>query len=88
MKKNVTKLILFGIAATLLLSLGACSKYKGFKKHTSGLYYQFHEQNDTADQPKTGDLVGVLMSLRAGDSLLIPMMPNEMLMDSLLRRSF
>ena len=31
----------------------------------------------------TGDLVGILMSLRAGDSLLIPMMPNQMLMDSL-----
>ena len=83
MKKNVTRLALLGLAATLLFSLGACSKYKGFKKHTSGIYYQFHEQNDTADQPKTGDLVGVLMSLRAGDSLLIPMMPNEMLMDSL-----
>ena len=83
MKKNVTKLILFGIAATLFLSLGACSKYKGFKKAKSGLYYQFHVQNDTADQPMTGDLVGVLMSLRAGDSLLFPMMPNEMVMDSL-----
>ena len=83
MKKNVTRLALLGLTATLLFSFGACSKYKGFKKHTSGIYYQFHEQNDTADQPKTGDLVGVLMSLRAGDSLLIPMIPNEMLMDSL-----
>lgn len=83
MKKNVTRLALLGLAATLLFTLGACSKYKGFKKHTSGLYYQFHEQNDTADQPNTGDLVGFLMSLRAGDSLLIPMMPNEMLMDSI-----
>ena len=55
MKKNVTRLALLGLAATLLFSLGACSKYKGFKKHTSGIYYQFHEQNDTADQPKTGD---------------------------------
>ena len=83
MMKNVTRLALIGLATTLLFSLGACSKYKGFKKTNSGIYYQFHEQNDTADQPKTGDLVGVLMSLRAGDSLLIPMMPNEMIMDSL-----
>ena len=83
MMKNVRKLALIGLAATLLFTFGACSKYKGFKKHSSGLYYQFYEQNDTADQPNTGDLVGVLMSLRAGDSLLIPMMPNEMIMDSL-----
>lgn len=83
MKKNVTRLALLGLAATMLFSLGACSKYKGYKKHTSGFYYQFHVQNDTADQPTTGDLVGILMSLRAGDSLLIPMMPNEMVMDSL-----
>ena len=83
MMKNVRKLALLGLAATLVFTLGACSKYKGFKKSDSGLYYQFHEKNDTADQPNTGDLVGVLMSLRAGDSLLIPMMPNEMIMDSL-----
>ena len=83
MMKNVRKLALLGLAATLLFTLGACSKYKGFKKSDSGLYYQFHEKNDTTDQPNTGDLVGVLMSLRAGDSLLIPMMPNEMIMDSL-----
>lgn len=83
MKKIVTKLLLLGVAAALVASFGACSKYKGYKKHKSGFYYQFHEKNDTADQPMTGDLVGLLMSLRAGDSLLIPMMPNEMIMDSL-----
>ena len=83
MMNSVRKLALIGLATTLLFTFGACSKYKGFKKHASGLYYQFYEQNDTADQPQTGDLVGVLMSLRAGDSLLIPMMPNEMIMDSL-----
>lgn len=84
MKRNLTKLALIALAATTLFTLGACSKYKGFKKDKSGFYYQFHgDIHDTADQPHTGDLVGILMSLRAGDSLLIPMMPNEMLMDSL-----
>lgn len=84
MKRNLTKVAFIALAATILFSLGACSKYKGFKKDKSGIYYQFHgDIHDTADQPRTGDLVGVLMSLRAGDSLLIPMMPNEMIMDSL-----
>jgi FKBP-type peptidyl-prolyl cis-trans isomerase len=84
MKKNVTKLMLIGLAVATVLSMGSCSKYKGFKKDKSGLYYQFYgDKHDTADQPQTGDLVGVLMSMRAGDSLLIPMMPNQIIMDSL-----
>ena len=73
-----------GLALATVFALGACSKYKGFKKDKSGFYYQFHgDIHDTADQPATGDLVGILMSMRAGDSLLIPMRPNEMMMDSL-----
>lgn len=84
MKRRLTLFALIGMAFVTVLALGACSKYKGFKKDKSGIYYQFHgDIHDTADQPKTGDLVGILMSLRAGDSLLIPMMPNEMMMDSL-----
>jgi FKBP-type peptidyl-prolyl cis-trans isomerase len=84
MKKNAAKLVLIGLAVATVFAMGACSKYKGFKKDKSGFYYQFHgDIHDTADQPQTGDLVGVLMSLRAGDSVLIPMMPNQMLMDSL-----
>ena len=84
MKRNITKIMLIGLAAAMVLTLGACSKYKGFKKDKTGFYYQFHgDIHDTADQPETGDYVGLLMSLRAGDSLLIPMMPQEMVMDSL-----
>lgn len=65
--------------------LGKSSKYKGYKKdRSSGLYYQFFGNiHDTAAMPKTGDLVGVLFSLHVGDSILIPMSSNEMLMDSL-----
>ena len=84
MKRNVRTLALLGLALITVLAFGACSKYKGFKKDKSGIYYQFHgDIHDTAAQPHTGDLVGLLMSLRAGDSLLFPMMPNEMVMDSL-----
>ncbi len=73
------------VAALVYCLIGGCSKYKGFKKdRTSGIYYQFYgDIHDTAAMPKTGDLIGILFSLRAGDSLLIPMSPNEMLMDSL-----
>ena len=83
MKKNVTKLMLIGLALATVFAMGSCSKYKGFKKDKTGFYYQFHgDIHDTDDQPVMGDLVGVLMSMRAGDSVLIPMMPNQMLMDS------
>jgi len=72
------------IAAIILACCGLFSKYPGFKKdRTTGLYYKFYTQNDTAAMPKTGDLVGILFSMRAGDSLLIPMTPQEMMMDSL-----
>lgn len=84
MKKSVTKLMLIGLAIATVFAMGSCSKYKGFKKDKTGFYYQFHgDIHDTADQPQTGDLVGILMSMRAGDSLLIPMMPNQVIMDSI-----
>ena len=72
-------------ALVFCLVSGKCSKYKGYKKdRATGIYYQFFgDIHDTAVMPKTGDLVGMLFSLRAGDSVLIPMSPNEMLMDSL-----
>ena len=57
--------MLIGLAVATVFALGACSKYKGFKKDKSGFYYQFHgDIHDTADQPATGDLVGILMSRR------------------------
>ena len=64
---------------------GKYNKYKGYTKdYSKGLYYQFFgDIHDTAAMPKTGDLVGVLFSLRASESILIPMGSNEMLMDSL-----
>ena len=74
------------IAALIFcLATGKCGKYRGYKKdRATGIYYQFFgDIHDTAAMPKTGDLVGILFSLRAGDSVLIPMSPNEMLMDSL-----
>ena len=84
MKRNITKIMLVGLAVATVFALGACSKYKGFKKDKSGIYYKFYgDIHDTADQPETGDFVGFLVSMRAGDSLLFPMLPQEMPMDSL-----
>lgn len=83
MKKNFTKLALIGLAVATVFALGACSKYKGFKKDKSGIYYKFYgDIHDTADQPEIGGGVAMLMSMHAGDSTLIPMTPNQMLVDS------
>ena len=52
--------------------------------HATGIFYRFFgDIHHTAAMPKTGDLVGMMCSLRAGDTQLIPMSPTEMLMDSL-----
>lgn len=92
-KGAIIAAIIIGIAAIVLIVLacmGKFSKYPGFKKdRDTGIYYQFYgDIHDTAAMPKTGDLVGILFSLRAGDSLLIPMMPNQMIMDSLYNGDF
>ncbi len=84
--------VVVGIMAlvAVLFFTGKFSKYPGFKKdRDTGLYYQFYgDIHDTAAVPQRGDLVGILFSLKAGDSLLIPMMPNEMIMDSLYEGDF
>lgn len=84
MMKNVRKLALLGLAATLLFSFGACSKYKGFKKSDSGIYYKFFgDIHDTAPQPGMGGFVTVRMCMRTTDSVLIPMQLAQLPVDSL-----
>lgn len=72
------------IAAIVLACMGKFSKYPGFKKdRDTGIYYRFYgDINDTAEMPQRGDLVGILFSLRTADSVLIPMIPNQMIVDS------
>lgn len=72
------------IAAIVLACMGKFSKYPGFKKdRETGIYYQFYgDIHDTASMPQRGDLVGLLFSLRTKDSVLIPMIPNQMIVDS------
>lgn len=83
MKKNFTKLALIGLAVATVLAFVACSKYKGFKKADSGIYYQFHgDIHDDAAQPEMGGGVDVMMSIRVGDSLIMPMDRGMLLMDT------
>lgn len=84
-------IILLGILAAAIVGVGCyfllknTGKHKGFKKDkASGIYYKFHTDiHEDAAMPKTGDYVGFLFSMRTKDSILIPMIPNEMLMDSI-----
>lgn len=84
MKRKLKIFMLSAMAILMAASISSC-KYKGFKKdRKTGIYYKFYgEINDTAKMPVTGDLVGFILTLHADDSILIPTMPNEILMDSL-----
>ena len=88
--------ILLGILAIALISTGCyflvknTGKFKGYKKDkVSGIYYKFYDEiHEDAAMPKTGDLVGILFDMRTEDSTLIPMIPNEMIMDSVGKNDF
>jgi len=47
-----------------------CSKYKGFKKTDSGLYYKFYVKNKDSLQPKDGDILTLRLAYRLKDSTL------------------
>jgi len=80
--KKITKLTL---ALVALMALGtACSKYPGFKKDESGLYYKFYVQNKDAVQPQMDDVVEVIYGFRIQDSVLIENAPlRDMIVESL-----
>lgn len=56
MNKFYVSLISFAVAA---LFVSCQSKYPGFEKTKSGLYYKFHQKNEGAAQPKTGDFLAL-----------------------------
>lgn len=78
------RLIWMFLAVNLCLLMVSCRKYDGFK-HGAGYYYQFHQRDESTEQPQTGDFVEVNMALRAGDEVITPMTRNNMLMDELYR---
>lgn len=83
MKKQFRIITIIAMAVLVASSFSSC-KYKGYKKdRKDDIYYKFYgDVHDTTAMPKTGDLVGFLITLRTEDSTIIPTMPNEMLMDS------
>ena len=70
MKKSYT--LLTTSMAVMIIILSACSsKYPGFDKTDTGLYYKFHKSNKDAEKPQMGDVLTVQMIYRTEtDSIL------------------
>ena len=54
----------------VVIAFIGCSKYKGFKKTDSGLYYKFYVKNTDSIQPKEGDILTLRLAYRLKDSTL------------------
>ena len=74
--KKITKLTI--VLAALMAMGTACSKYPGFKKDESGLYYKFYLENKDAAQPQLDDVVEVIYGFYTKDSVI---MENAQLRD-------
>jgi FKBP-type peptidyl-prolyl cis-trans isomerase len=81
--RKITKLM---VAFVALAVLGfACSKYPGFKKDKTGLYYKFYIVNKKETKPQIGDIVELTYTLRAQDSVLID---NVIIYDQIIESLF
>lgn len=70
------KIILLAMAVGML---AACSsKYPGYKKSDSGLYYKIITENEGAKKPEVGDVVTIDMIYRIGDSVIFNSKDMEM----------
>lgn len=85
MKRTITKIALIVLAITCVFNFTSCSKYKGFKQDKeSGIYYKFFIQNKDSLQAQEGDVVSLVYQLGLKDSVLVPAMPiQEMIQKSL-----
>lgn len=85
MKKTISKIALMLLAVAFAFNFAACSKYKGFKQDKeSGIYYKFYVINKDSVQAQTGDVVSLFYQLSLKDSVLVPSMPiQEMIQESL-----
>ena len=78
MKKTISKIVLAVLAVACVFNFTSCSKYKGFKHDKeSGIYYKFYVQNKDSVQAQTGDAVSLLYQLALKDSILVPMIPIQ-----------
>jgi len=73
------------LVSVLCISTVSCRKYSGFKRDSSGFYYQFHQINEQNPKPDMGDFVVVNMCLRTDDAVITPMTHNNMVIDNLYR---
>lgn len=78
MKKIISKIALMLLAVAFAFNFTACSKYKGFKQDKeSGIYYKFYVINKDSAQAQTGDVVSLFYQLSLKDSVLVPSMPIQ-----------
>ncbi len=85
MKKTISRIMLALLAVACVFSFNACSKYKGFKQDKeTGIYYKFYVLNKDSVQAQTGDVVTMMYQLALKDSILVPSMPiQELVQESI-----
>jgi FKBP-type peptidyl-prolyl cis-trans isomerase FkpA len=73
MKKFIHTIPLFAIAAVTFISCSQDSKFNGFTKGETGLYYKFYKHTEGGANPKIGDVLKLQyeFKLERNDSLLL-----------------
>ena len=66
-----TKITYFFALTLIAVTLISCSKYPGYKKTDSGLYYKFYVKSGDTAKPKVNDILKLYMSYGTKDSLLM-----------------
>ena len=85
MKRTISKIMLALLAVACVFTFNSCSKYKGYKQDKeTGIYYKFHVLNKDSVQAQTGDVVSLMYQLALKDSILVPSMPiQELIQESI-----
>lgn len=85
MKKTISKIMLALLAVAFVFSFSSCNKHKGYKQDKeSGLYYKFYVLNKDSVQAQTGDVVSLIYQLSLEDSILVPSVPiQELVQESI-----
>ncbi len=69
--KKTRLLIKISLLSLFIISLASCSKYPGYKKTDSGLYYKIITKNENAPKPEIGDVITIGMVYKTStDSVL------------------
>ena len=71
MKMKITNAFLLLGCLAIMLSSCKRSKYKGFDKTDSGIYYKFQVKKDGARKPKLKEMLTINLSIKIGDSIWI-----------------